>query len=233
MTTKRFDPNQHITKLKGKDYLEVKYRLVWFREEWPAGTIDTAIVELTDQRCVVRAEVRKMDDGGEVRGSASGIGSETPRDFGDYIEKAETKAIGRALAALGYGTQFAPELDEGARIVDSPVERATRPQDAPKPRHAGTDTSDATAPVLDREKVLRALHATGKEHDLDHTALSALLKAKGYDSMATAPVEALVDLGKAIRADPGKLKTWLAKQAELMPDAATVPNPRPAESYTQ
>ena len=38
-------------------------------------------------------------------------------------EKAETKAVGRALAMLGYGTQFAPELDEGERIVDSPVER--------------------------------------------------------------------------------------------------------------
>jgi hypothetical protein len=34
-------------------------------------------------------------------------------------------AIGRALAALGYGTQFAPELDEQHRIVDSPVERNT------------------------------------------------------------------------------------------------------------
>ncbi|HTD18454.1 MAG TPA: hypothetical protein VK667_02885, partial [Ktedonobacteraceae bacterium] len=40
-----------------------------------------------------------------------------------YIEKAETGAIGRALAALGYGTQFAPELNEEHRIVDSPVER--------------------------------------------------------------------------------------------------------------
>jgi hypothetical protein len=30
--------------------------------------------------------------------------------------------VGRALAMLGYGTQFAPELDEGDRIVDSPVE---------------------------------------------------------------------------------------------------------------
>jgi hypothetical protein len=35
--------------------------------------------------------------------------------------KAETKAVGRALAMLGYGTQFAPEMDEGERIVDSPV----------------------------------------------------------------------------------------------------------------
>ncbi len=47
--------------------------------------------------------------------------------FSDYIEKAETGAIGRALAALGYGTQFAPEFNEEHRIVDSPVERTTTP----------------------------------------------------------------------------------------------------------
>jgi hypothetical protein len=37
------------------------------------------------------------------------------------MEKAETGAIGRALALIGYGTQFAPEMDEEDRIVDSPV----------------------------------------------------------------------------------------------------------------
>ena len=42
----------------------------------------------------------------------------------DYIERAETGAIGRALAALGLGTQFSgDEFDERHRIVDSPVER--------------------------------------------------------------------------------------------------------------
>ena len=56
-------------------------------------------------------------------GSATGTKSETAASFPDYIEKAETGAIGRALAGLGYGTQFAPELDEENRIVDSPVNR--------------------------------------------------------------------------------------------------------------
>jgi ssDNA-binding Zn-finger/Zn-ribbon topoisomerase 1 len=60
---------------------------------------------------------------------------ESKRDFGDFIEKAETKAVGRALAMLGYGTQFAAdELDEGQRIVDSPEERnRKKPQDMPEP----------------------------------------------------------------------------------------------------
>ena len=48
--------------------------------------------------------------------------------------KAATKATGRALAALGYGTAFAPELDEEERVVDSPVEkRPARGQTAAEP----------------------------------------------------------------------------------------------------
>jgi hypothetical protein len=44
--------------------------------------------------------------------------------FYDYIEKAETGAIGRVLAMCGYGTLQAPEFDEQDRLVDAPVERA-------------------------------------------------------------------------------------------------------------
>ena len=46
--------------------------------------------------------------------------------FADYLEKAETRAVGRALAMCGYGTQFAPELEERERIVDSPVKTERR-----------------------------------------------------------------------------------------------------------
>ena len=54
---------------------------------------------------------------------AQGHKAETRTSFGDYLEKAETGAIGRALALCGYGTQFTgDELEEGARIVDAPIE---------------------------------------------------------------------------------------------------------------
>ena len=69
--------------------------------------------------CVFRAVVK---DG--LGGIATGTKSEKGVSFADFIEKSETGAIGRALAALGYGTQFtADELDEGQRIVDSPQAR--------------------------------------------------------------------------------------------------------------
>lgn len=112
-----FDVNAHLIDLKGKKYLQVMFRLVWFREEKPNWTIQTIAVDLQDTKAIFRAEI--LNEDGRV--ISTGYGSETQKDFNDFIEKAETKAIGRALAMLGYGTQFAPELDEGERIVDSPV----------------------------------------------------------------------------------------------------------------
>ena len=119
-----FNPNEHLMDLKGKAYLQVMWRLVWFRDERPNWCIDTKLEHLTDNHAVFSAKV--YDENGVLK--SAGYGSESIKDFRDFIEKAETKAVGRALAMLGYGTQFAPELDEGERIVDSPVgtERPTK-----------------------------------------------------------------------------------------------------------
>ncbi|MGI8406027.1 MAG: hypothetical protein ACR2OE_14915 [Thermomicrobiales bacterium] len=121
-----FDPSKHLIKLKGKDYLEISWRLVWFRQVYPQGIIQTSIVELKDDSAIFSAHIETG-----LGGVAEGYGSETRKDFGDFIEKASTKAIGRALAALGFGTQFAPELEEGERIVDSPVNRGNPQQASP------------------------------------------------------------------------------------------------------
>jgi len=114
-----FSPDQHLRNLKGQQYLDVKWRLMWLREEHPDAAISTTMVtlDLDQDLAVFKAEV--IIPG---KGIASGHGSETKQDFPQgWVEKAETKAIGRALAALGFGTQFATELDEGERVADAPV----------------------------------------------------------------------------------------------------------------
>ena len=150
--TRAFNPNEHLMQIKSgqgsKDYLPVQWRLVWFRSLCPNGVIRTEMVHLDLEReteeevFVWNSEKRRsektikrangfvifratVEDGNG--GVATGTKTEKAASFGDYIEKAETGAIGRALAALGYGTQFAPELDEQHRIVDAPVERVTTP----------------------------------------------------------------------------------------------------------
>ena len=133
-----FDPNDCLMNLSGKQYLQVKDRLRWLHAEHPHYHISTDIHQLTPEFCCVTASITILGDrldvqtpyGGIVRETlrqASGIGSETKADFRDYVEKAETKAIGRALAALGYGTQFCDDFATGERadgtpsLADAPV----------------------------------------------------------------------------------------------------------------
>ena len=93
-------PKLHLSNIRGgNDYLDVAQRIVWFRSEYPHGRIETVAHELTTEGAIFKATV---EDG--EGGMATGWGSETPRDFGEFIEKAETKAVGRALGAMGYGT---------------------------------------------------------------------------------------------------------------------------------
>ena len=159
-----YDPNQHLMSLKGRDYLNVQNRLLWFIRDQR----DFIVRGLATTSYVIRTELVEHDgDAGyaqfktyvrDVMGNeATMYGSEAAKDFADYAEKASTKSLGRALLALGYGTAFAPEMDEGDRVVDSPVERRpapntkTAPNRTPQPnltahpQHAPASTSDTPA----------------------------------------------------------------------------------------
>lgn len=50
-----------MLKLKGKDYMPVAQRLVWFREEKPDWTIETQIVKVDDQVAIVKATIKNTD----------------------------------------------------------------------------------------------------------------------------------------------------------------------------
>jgi hypothetical protein len=119
-----FNPKDHFINLKGKQYLPVAPRIAWFREEHPDWTIMTyAVPELSGiDYCTFAAEIH--DASGRLIAKAHK--TEHEKHFADYREKAETGAIGRALALCGYGTLFAQELEEpitpagDMRIVDAP-----------------------------------------------------------------------------------------------------------------
>lgn len=140
-----FNANEHMMKLKGKDYLQVAWRLVWFREDHPDWGINAECLEHDEDHAIFKAVI--VDENGMQK--SSGHGSESKRDFGDYLEKAETKAIGRALAMLGYGTQFAAdELDEGERIVDSPINRSKKEEPVPDKMQPSDEEQDRKAARL-------------------------------------------------------------------------------------
>jgi hypothetical protein len=157
-----YDPNQHLMNLKGRDYLNVQNRLLWFIRDQR----DFIVRGLATTSYVVRTELVEQDrEAGfahfktyvrDVLGNeATMYGSESAKDFADYAEKASTKSLGRALLALGYGTAFAPEMDEGDRIVDAPVERR-RSTPAARVSPVAAQTAPAPAEVASAAKITAA-----------------------------------------------------------------------------
>lgn len=151
MSSTTFDPKAHTIQIKRfnkktgettiTDYLPCQWRIYWFRLENPKGSVESKLTHYDPEKglAVFEAYVQREDGG-----SARMYGSETASDWGDYLEKANTKALARALAVVGYGSQFAEsEFDEGERIADSPVERTAMANT----RGTGNHTTTTQKPV--------------------------------------------------------------------------------------
>ena len=224
---KSFNPSDHLmnvgTQKKPRWYLEVKWRLVWLREQCPEATITTELIHL-DLDKEVTATVKEWDDGQQKMvwvtkkgtglaiykatvklpngASATGTKMENAASFGDFLEKAETGAIGRALAGLGFGTQFTgDELNEGQRIVDAPVEGRSK---------TSNSNNDADKAARDAELVAKAAQsakakAIEKGIINDDEGWKGILKSAGLEAIKTGKDmaminKALADFEKTLKA---------------------------------
>lgn len=142
-----------LTNLKGKDYLMVAYRIQWMNEVTSNFDIQTEFLKIDEEETIARAKVILFNEEGKVIKSATATKRETKKDFSDHTEKAETSAIGRALAMLGFGTQFAiSDLDEGERLADSPLASTKKVSEKPKTssfRKSKTTGTVEKGPVAD------------------------------------------------------------------------------------
>lgn len=214
-----YDPARHLSRVNGAEYLAVKYRVAWFRDRYPHGRIETELLEMGADWAIFRATVTAIGEGGVLCGSATGHGSETAADFRDYLEKAEQKAIGRALAALGFGTQFVVNHEgETARPVDAPVairkpalappaQRADAGKAAPHRPDPAPDAPDAPKPAdvppaadAMTERQRRYLENVAQAAGLDRNALNALAERRfgaAYQWLSRSDASALItELGQ-------------------------------------
>lgn len=137
------------------DYVTVQDRINKFWEDFPDGSIETSLAGLTpDHRDVVVLAVVRTDKQAAV--VATGIAQETAgtggANNGSWVENAETSAIGRALANMGYATSSADrmtreEADKANRVEESPPPAPTPISTAPsrQPRAAAPAPAPASA----------------------------------------------------------------------------------------
>lgn len=125
MSSKIYMQSPYMVKLKGRDYMIVAGRLLWFRDEHPDGAIITTPIIAGDAIVAVKCEI-VIDGTVRASGMATVRGGQGTSWAGREVEKAETAAIGRALASAGFGTQFAlSDMDEGDYLADTPINRPT------------------------------------------------------------------------------------------------------------
>lgn len=105
-------------KIKGKEYVMVKDRVQYFLEEYPKGSIKTALLStthidrvdkdspegMTDALNFVVCATVETGDGRVFNGhSQATLGEAGGANLTAALENAETSAVGRALAFMGIG----------------------------------------------------------------------------------------------------------------------------------
>ena len=140
-----------------EDYETVEERLVKFWKEHPDGRIDTALVESTLQRFIVKASIYRTEV--DAQAWTTGFAEETVSTRGvnatSALENCETSAIGRALANAGYVTKGKrPSREEMSKVKAA----------EPKP-FAEKLADKITMPVEDDPWTVKAVEPTATAAD--------------------------------------------------------------------
>jgi len=113
------DKDTGIVSIHGKQYKTVALRISEFRETHPTYGIITKLVSADDEAVVVKATI--IAEGHERFPLATGYAEErrsaSQINKTSALENAETSAVGRALAFLGYAGSEIASADEVANAI--------------------------------------------------------------------------------------------------------------------
>ena len=99
--------NFKTTNIKGKEYVEVNQRILYFRNNpiYSGWSLESEIISLDEQSCVIRAIARNTDGRIIAIGFAQEDRTSSNINKTSYVENCETSAWGRCLANLGIGIE--------------------------------------------------------------------------------------------------------------------------------
>lgn len=115
--------------IKGKEYVEVNERLKHFRSNYKGWCLTSDVVDLTEDRCVIKATI--FDDNGNIRATGHAYEKEGSSFINktSFVENCETSAWGRALANLGIGLDTSvASYEEVANAVKQQATPAAKPK---------------------------------------------------------------------------------------------------------
>ena len=86
-----------------KEYVEVNTRIKYFRENYQNYSLESDIIELTDESIIIKAVIRNEDNRILATGYAQEYKNNSFINKTSFIENCETSAWGRCLANFGIG----------------------------------------------------------------------------------------------------------------------------------
>ena len=200
-----------ITNIRGKEYQTVAVRVTKFREAFPNYALPSSVV-LRDEECVVM-QAMIADDAGRVlaTGHAEEYRKASQINKTSALENCETSAIGRALAAFGFGgTEFATANE----VVNAIHQQNTPANDSPpKARKLEGPHTSPTALKKAVHEADRNIRGCGDSAELEaylttpeFVALSTQLKRDAVHYLKGGPelpeeFEPLYDLVKRMKRD--------------------------------
>lgn len=101
--TKNKDLKEGAIDFKGKKYVLVSSRVIYFNDQYPEGSIITELVSPVDAETVVIKATVKPNDKQIFTGYSQATWGEGYINKTSALENAETSAVGRALAFMGIG----------------------------------------------------------------------------------------------------------------------------------
>lgn len=154
------------TNIKGKEYVEVNQRIIAFRtlSEYDGHSIETELLHLDSDSCVVRATIRNKEGLILAQGMAQEDRASSMINKTSYVENCETSAVGRALGFFGIG------IETSIATADE-VSMAIKKQDSL--------SSSPSAPV-ENEFFQKAIdHIKAQPKNERQTALDSVIKHYG------------------------------------------------------